>query len=278
MNKEGHVHLLLSNQNTPALDILFNGTNKFPSLPLNIWLGMDRRRLVIATITLARNNQEEQLLKESVAILAAFDLPVYVTDGGSGKSFLQFMEKFSNIHLLPPLKGVWMQAKQSISAAANTGKEFIFYTEPDKQEFFKHSLSSMLNDLEVDDKTGVILASRSAEAFNSFPLFQQMTEQTINNCCREIIGFETDYVYGPFLLNSKLIQHLNDLPKDIDWGWRPYAFNIANRLNYDLQSFTGDFYCPVDQRQDDAKERLYRIRQLQQNMQGLLLSSVAILE
>jgi hypothetical protein len=236
---------------------------------------MDLNKLAIATITLARDEEEEQLLRESLAILAGLNLPVYITDGGSKASFIEWLESFSNFHLQPPSKGVWMQAKQSISVAAKSGREFLFYTEPDKKEFLSNNLLNMLTNIHADDRTGVILASRSAEAFSTFPAFQQMSETTINNCCFEVTGKQLDYIYGPFVLNSKLVPYLQDLPQAIDWGWRPYVFNIAKRLNYSISSFTGDFYCPPAQRKDDHTERLYRMKQLHQNIEGLLLSSSA---
>jgi hypothetical protein len=61
----------------------------------------------------------------------------------------------------------------------------------------------MLEEIIVDETTGVVIASRSSNSFATFPSFQQMTETTINNCCKEAIGKQIDYCYGPFLFNSK---------------------------------------------------------------------------
>jgi hypothetical protein len=99
-----------------------------------------------------------------------------------------------------------------------------------------------------------------------------MTETTINNCCSEIIGKNFDYTYGPFLLNSQLIPYLELVQEDLGWGWRPYMFGIAKRLNLEVQSCIKDFSCPLQQQDDSPGERLYRIKQLNQNIQGLLLS------
>jgi hypothetical protein len=155
------------------------------------------------------------------------------------------------------------------------GASFIFYTEPDKLQFFEEGLGPMLDQLTANEQTGVVMASRSAAGFASFPAFQQMTETTINTCCAEILGPPVDYTYGPFLLNRKLIPYLMEMQEDTGWGWRPYAFNIAQRLRYTVAAFTADFFCPAAQREDNSKERLYRMRQLSQNLQGLVLSATA---
>jgi hypothetical protein len=70
---------------------------------------------------------------------------------------------------------------------------------------------------------------------------------------------------------------LETLPDTIGWGWRPYAFNLAMRLGYRVGAVTGDFLCPPDQRHDTPAERLYRMRQLVQNIEGLTLSTTTTL-
>lgn len=236
---------------------------------------MDRRDIAIATISWARNENEEHLLKTSLTYLSSLGVPIYITDGGSGESFIEVIRNLPNIHLLQPVKGLWAQAKNSLEAAHETGKPFVFYTEPDKAHFFSSSLSAFFDEIEATEKTGIYMASRSSKAFASFPSFQQMTETTINNCCAELIGKQYDYVYGPFLMNKNIIPSLHNLPQNIGWGWRPYAFNIGGRLGYEIKSFVGDFYCPKDQRLDDAAERIYRMKQLTQNIEGLTLSAAA---
>ena len=91
------------------------------------------------------------------------------------------------------------------------------------------------------------------------------------------MGKAIDYTYGPFLLNRKLAPYLYLVQEDIGWGWRPYAFGLAHRLGYQVNYQEGDFYCPEDQREDNPAERIYRMRQLSQNIQGLVFStSVAV--
>jgi hypothetical protein len=233
---------------------------------------MNRQNISIATISLIRDEQEEQLLRSSLTQLAALDIPVFITDGGSPAGFLDFVASFPHFTILHA-RGLWAQAKNSIMHAHQSASPFILYTEPDKLDFFQKGLPDMLDQATVDAHTGVLLASRSDTGFATFPSFQQMTETTINNCLAEITGKAFDYTYGPFLLNRQLVPYLNLIHEDIGWGWRPFAFGIAHRLGLTVKAFTGHFFCPADQREDDAKERIYRMRQLTQNIQGLVQSA-----
>jgi hypothetical protein len=237
---------------------------------------MNKQDVCIATLTWARDAVEETTLRRSLQALAAIDAPVFITDGGSGASFLHFLRSFPQFVLLDgAIRGVWPQAKNSLLHAFRHGAPFLFYTEPDKLQFFENGFETMLEQATANSQTGVVMASRSVAGFASFPPFQQMTETTINACCAEVMGQPADYTYGPFLLNRKLIPYLMQVQEDTGWGWRPYVFGLARRLGYTVEAFTADFFCPPDQQEDHPKERLYRMRQLSQNLQGLVLSTTA---
>lgn len=227
--------------------------------------------IAVATITRVRDEAEEAILTASLAALARLALPVHVTDAGSTTSFIGFLRSQNFILHDHPVKGVWPQAKNSLANATAPGAGYIFYTEPDKQDFFQHHLLSFLDNAR-DKNAGIVLASRSKQALATFPAFQQVTESTINHCCAELVGVQADYTYGPFLIHRNIIRHLEQLPNDIGWGWRPFAFNIAKRLGYTVEALTGHFNCPAGQRKDTPGERIYRIKQLEENIRGLLLS------
>ena len=235
---------------------------------------MNPQDITIATITLARNKGEETELIAALQQLALLNMPVIITDGGSTASFLEFINSIPHFTVLPyKVGGVWPQAKASLEAAGQTRAPFIFYTEPDKKEFFSKWLLTMVEETELTKKSGVVIASRTAEGFASFPAFQQITETTINTCCSEIIGKKGDYCYGPFLLNQGLVPYLDAVKEDIGWGWRPFVFGMSHRLGYTVQAFEKNFFCPPQQRADDSKERIYRMKQLEQNIRGLVLAT-----
>ncbi len=239
---------------------------------------MHINNLTIATMTLALDAAEEKLLRLSLQQLAALNIPVYITDGGSGTSFLDFLQSIPHFRLSQAkLRGVWAQATNSLAEAYQAGSAFILYTEPDKLPFFRESLTTMLNEVQVHGQSGVVLAARSDAGFATFPAFQRMTETTINHCCEEIMGKNFDYTYGPFLLNRNLVPYLKSIQEDIGWGFRPYIFGMAHRLGYSVEAFISDFFCPFEQRNDSPAERIYRMRQLQQNIQGIVLSTTTLL-
>ena len=105
---------------------------------------MNRKDLAIVTISWARNDEEEDLLKRSLTQLSKFDIPVYITDGGSSETFLQYISNLPNIKLLQPVKGLLAQVRNSLEAGYESRKPFVFYTEPDKAAFFSQSLQSFL--------------------------------------------------------------------------------------------------------------------------------------
>jgi hypothetical protein len=235
---------------------------------------MDKKILSIATITWARDDKEEKLLRESLQNLAALEIPVFITDGGSRPEFLEFLQGFSNFNVFKAeAKGLWAQAKNSLVKAYESGSAFILYTEPDKYNYFKKLLPRMLDDITIEDDLGIVMASRSHAGFATFPAFQRMTETTINNCCAEVIGKTVDYTYGPFLLNRKFVPCLEQVKEDIGWGWRPYAFVIVSRMGYKIEAYVADFSCPPEQRVDHPSERIYRMHQLKQSIEGIVLSA-----
>jgi hypothetical protein len=99
---------------------------------------------------------------------------------------------------------------------------------------------------------------------------QRYTEGVINHLCGELIGAPGDYSYGPFLMNRALLPSLSSLAARLGWGWRHFAFLTAHRLGFRVQHVTGAYPCPPDQRHESTTERTHRLRQLSQNILGLI--------
>jgi len=237
---------------------------------------MDEKDVALATMTWARDEAEERLLRESLTLLAGLGRSVYVTDGGSGAAFTDFLRVLPHVTLCEPAeRGLWAQVRRSLAAAEGAGRRFILYTEPDKRDFFRGGLGEFLSEAPDGEEVGVVLASRSESSFSTFPEFQRRTEEAINRCCAEVVGRPFEFSYGPFLLNRALVPRLTGVAGDLGWGWRPYAFGTASRLGYRVESLVRELPCPPEQREDSPRERLYRMRQLTQGVEGLLLSTAA---
>jgi hypothetical protein len=237
---------------------------------------MDKTHLAIATITLARKAEEQSLLLSGLRALAASSLPVFVTDGGSDPGFLQQARAVEGVTFCDPARALWPQTRRSLQAAHRAGARWILYTEPDKLDFFRENLAAFIGSIRVDERSGVVLVSRDAQKQASFPAFQQYTESVINRCCAELTGRSLDYSYGPFLLASSIVPRIVPPNEDIGWGWRPFTFGIAHRLGLRIEQVLAASPCPADQRAD--VERVYRMQQLAQSVEGLVLSTKVSLQ
>jgi hypothetical protein len=228
-------------------------------------------QVTVATMTWVRTPKEESLLRRTLTSLAGCGLPVAVADSGTHRDFLHFLERFPHFRVTVPADtGLVAQIKASIRTAAIGGPRYLLYTEPDKQFFFKHRLNDFLEAASDHPEAGVILASRSLESLLTFPPMQRYTEGVINHLCGELLAVSCDYSYGPFLLNRTLVPFVEALEPTLGWGWRHHIFRTAHRQGRRVVSVIGDYPCPDDQRTEDDEERAHRMRQLSQNLLGLI--------
>jgi hypothetical protein len=226
--------------------------------------------ICVATVTWARDTDEEALIRRALTTLSAAALPIVVADGGSSSRFVSSLRRVPHLTFAEPEgRGLVPQVKAALAAAARLQYEFILYTESDKQMFFEQKLERFLLNPPAADDVGVVIAARSDESFATFPRTQRVTESAINALTGDVVGHQGDYSYGPFLLNRRLAGYLDPLPADIGWGWRHYLFAVIARLGLRVVHVIDDLPCPQEQRAD--VEREHRLKQLTQNVSGLLL-------
>lgn len=234
---------------------------------------MDAADVAVATITLAREPGEEQVLREALGCLARHGLRVAVADGGSPQTLVEFLRAQPRFTLAAPRgRGLLEQVKASLAAAREWGTEYILYTEPDKQSFFEHHLHDFIARAPTEERTAIVIAARSAASLAADPPIQQYTEGVINQLCGESLGHVYDYSYGPFLIRRHFVEQVLRLATDLGWGWRPYVFCAARRLGYAVRHVVDDFPPPDEPPGEDRRAMLERIRQLNQNIEGLLLA------
>lgn len=233
-------------------------------------------QLAIATMTWARTPAEAETLTTAVEQLSAHGLPVVIADGGSTvQGFTDRLRALPRVSLVLPRLGPGRlvgQVQAALEGAEHLGADHILYTEPDKEQFFSRSLDDFLATLESEPDAGVLLASRDAESFATFPAGQQLTESMFNRLAQEAIGVAGDTLYGPLVLRSTLIPHITHLHDDLGWGWRPYLMAVTHRLGMSVVCHEGSYPCQVEHRgEDDLGARIYRMEQLAQNVHGLAL-------
>jgi hypothetical protein len=222
---------------------------------------MELSQIAIATITWARSPTEDVLLRRSLEVLADTGLPVAIADEGGNVTFDAFLRRLGGATLtVPHRKGLAGQVQASVALAATFNKDFIFYTEPDKESFFADGMNSFLRRVPHEMDVGVAMPSRSARSFESFPPMQRYTEGVINHLCAERMDVASDYCYGPLLINGMLLPHIAAIPNDLGWGWRSSTCLAAHRAGLRIVHLEGDYPCPPHQQCEDAAERNHRLR------------------
>ena len=231
---------------------------------------MDLNRIAVATITRARDADEERLVARTLSGLAAFGLPIVASDGGSSASFLRELSQIPGLTLASSEHpGMTGQVKASVRQARALDRPWVLYLESDKEMFVREWFRGFITSAERCDDADVILASRSEQAFGTFPPFQRRTESAFNAVTSEVIGVEADYLYGPGLMRQFVALHVDAVGQDLGWGWRPFVFALAGRRAGGLRIVNGDYVCPPEQRHEDEGERVHRLCQLAQNVDGL---------
>jgi hypothetical protein len=158
-----------------------------------------------------------------------------------------------------------------MSCAAQFGRSHILYTEPDKRDFFDARLSAFITAaLNAGDNPGIVIAARSPGSFRTYPPWQRRTERIINGLCADLIGVKGDYSYGPFLMPAEMLPGVEELEASIGWGWRHRTFLTARRSGRSIVHVAAHHPCPPEGREEDAAERAHRLRQLSQNILGLI--------
>lgn len=234
---------------------------------------MDLSDISIATITWARTQEEQSVLRSSLQVLAKLKLRVVTADGGSPPEFLSFLRKL-DFEVIPPTKrGLVPQVKASLRAAHKKfGSPYILYTEPDKEPFFRGKLEEFVAKCSQARGPAVFVPDRDPKSFATFPAIQRLTESFTNRICQELLGVPGDITYGPLLLPRELLSSLKAAPDTLGWGWRPYVLARARKAGLPIRHIKMSLPCPVDQRGENSQaDKLYRTTQLRQGLEGLLL-------
>ena len=227
--------------------------------------------LAVCTISWAQSVEDERRLLRSLARLGDHGYPVTIADRGINPRFTDALRTLSGVHVIVPSEtGLVAQIKASFSLGAAFATPYLLYVEPDKEEFFVNRFSSFVARAIDAGDARIVVASRSRSSLETFPPMQQYTEGVFNYLCSHSVGVPGDYAYGPFLLHRALLPHIFALRSELGWGWRPSTFMAAKRQGLPIVQVEDDHPCPVDQRAEDDADRAHRIRQLAQNIAGLL--------
>ncbi|MCA9731529.1 hypothetical protein KC799_05345 [candidate division KSB1 bacterium] len=235
---------------------------------------LNKTKVAIATITWARNQGEKVLLMETMKILSRQNFPIVVSDGGSTEDFLNYLGTLSNVRIKRfHSPGICEQSVCSLNSAKTYRTDYVLYTESDKKFFLKRQLNNILESVNKQRDWDILIPSRSVTSFQTFPETQRNTEKLINQLAGTMFGKKGDYLYGPLLIKTELIDLLSKLEDDIGWGWRMYLIGIAISKGYKIKHIELDLPCPPHQRIESKEDKTYRLLQLKQNLEGIMLSN-----
>jgi hypothetical protein len=232
---------------------------------------MDLRDVTVATMTWARTPEEEQLLRRTLTALTALGVPAVIADRPVRPEFSQSLLDLPRVEVCNVVEtGLPIQIAAALDRATGHATRFVLYTEPDKESFFREHLVDFVRAAPDAADVGVVLAARSPEGFATFPRMQRYTETVVNELCREVIGIDGDYTYGPFLIAPALVSGVGRLDNSLGWGWRPFVFREARRMGLRVCHLEGDYRCPLEQSSEGDSDRAHRLAQLSQNIRGLI--------
>jgi hypothetical protein len=226
--------------------------------------------VVVATVTWVRSSSDAAMLERSIAALACLACPIAVADRGNSPAFVRALQRIPGVRVVVPTGGgLVAQVHAALELAQNLGASRLLYTEPDKESFFRNCMRSFLDRASACNAS-VVIASRSAESFETYPAMQRYTESVFNQLCGDLLKMPGDYCYGPFLMSRAVAQGACRLAPALSWGWRPAAFRIGQQCGPGIQHIIDDYPCPPDHRREDEHERIHRVRQLSENLRGLI--------
>jgi hypothetical protein len=227
--------------------------------------------LAVTTIAWAQSGEEERRLLHSLARLCDHGYPTAIAVRQSSPEFTDALRALPHAVVgIADENGLVGQVRNSFRLAAAYAAQYFVYVEPDKEEFFINRFSRFVERAIEGNDARLVLASRSPSSLRTFPPIQQYTEGVFNHLCGDLIGVAGDYAYGPFLMHRALLPHIAGLPSELGWGWRPATFLAARRQGHRVVHVEDEHPCPADQRSEDAADRSHRLRQLAQNITGLI--------
>jgi hypothetical protein len=228
-------------------------------------------RIAVATITWARTADEARLLDRALARLAGVGWPVAVANRQTPVRLDDRLRQQQNLYVVEPAgPGLVAQVQAAVKRAAAFDRPYILYVEPDKEWFFGDPIRDFVRRAPDSATVGVVVAARSDESFETYPPTQRYTEGVINHLTGDAVDEPGDYSYGPFLMNALLLERVGQLSPQLGWGWRHATFVAAHRLGLRVVQIRGDYPCPDGQDTEDDDERRHRLRQLSQNLLGLI--------
>lgn len=245
--------------------------------------------LIIFTTTFYKNDESSRvrsaLAEEFFDHVNRLNIKCVVVDGGSYPEFLENIQKFKNVQIIPgPTLGMGESRREALSIALNSmsGEKnpSFLWVEPEKEDLIKEkSLESMI-ELLREKKADIVVPSRISK--ESYPKFQKWIEERANKRAGELFinrpgseddelfDSEVDLWFGPKMFNKEGAKFFLDYKGDLDkWDSIIKPVIEAQNAGKNIVSVPVDFRYPEKQRKYEEGNRVFDQKRIDQYKQIL---------
>jgi hypothetical protein len=224
--------------------------------------------IAITTVSWIRTRQEGKVVLATIRYLNKLNVPIICVDGNSSFEDKKAIRQFSNIIFFEDYGGLTNQLILSHKEAAKRA-DYLFYLHTDKLDLAKNAAQKMIDYYNNLNNKGILVPTRAKKSLNTYPSYQRHQEEFLNFFMSEYIGIKKDYYTGPKIYPSTLVKYLDQLEKDIGWGFEAYFYVIAKRLGLPFDFFPVTMTSPRDIG-DEETIKLYRLKITQWQIEGFL--------
>ncbi|MFH1972686.1 MAG: glycosyltransferase family A protein [archaeon] len=215
--------------------------------------------IVIATTTLYTNEDiiRIELAKQTIR-QATEKYPTIVIDGGSPDEFLREIERYGAIVQQEEETGIGNSRRQAIKLAHNLGTQIIAWTEPEKVDYIKNISKTAQPLLYESD---IVIPRR--KSLESYPVFQQLTEEIGNEVWEKLTNIDLDMWFGPRIWKRELTDYFLDYDGN---SWDSIFIPVMNAIidkKY-VSSVTIDYTHPNKQREIEEYNPKFYIKRAEQ--------------
>ncbi|MFZ3077905.1 MAG: glycosyltransferase [Candidatus Aenigmatarchaeota archaeon] len=232
---------------------------------------MKNGKIIVATITWDGGiSAEGGKIIKTMRELKKYGYDVITVDGGSSKETIEGMRESGAKIYRQKGKGIGSAMKESIRHAYDSGADAIVYMESDKYSYPKE-IEKTIGPV-LGGKADLVVPSRSAKSFLTYPPFQILTESLINASISVILKNFADYTYGSRTFGRKVAPYFFE-SRYSDWG---VMYNPLKRLKQDgfkTKAVYVDVSFPKeDYRKEFASAKVwrYRLKQIKQDLKPVL--------
>lgn len=192
------------------------------------------------------------LALESFGEIKKKNLPLFISDGGSSKSFLQEVSNLGYTIYKQKDPGLSAGRRQALTKASLRKDSIaICLFEPEKVSFIKNCLIRSVQPI-LKDQTEIVIPKRNEKSFSSYPDNQAISEKTLNSLMASIITDslkkkgklvppkinEIDFAFGPKVLLNK--------PQILDLFMDKYASKkVFEERKFQCETWANALFFPI---------------------------------